>query len=421
MGGSYQNYFRQGRHFLTYMFTDIRKIIFSITRSSYVNSGHITDFFKEYADVYAVLSFSSHNTNAKDKTKLLIYEDSKLRNEVDFPTLPKNPPVYLVPFYQLYFCFNVVWAMFLLKFRYKFTPDICVTSFCLWSLTARFMQFFGFCKKSIFWSWDYFPKVRESSYYWLLVFFEPFEKLAIQLADFSWYASQTNFDKRVEIGQVGEPSDLKHSVVHWGTGGNLTSPVTANYLDSGVLRLVYFGSINKEKGLDIVMEALPKLVDLTNGNLEVLIIGGDTSYKTELKNKAHVQNLDKYIVFKDFMSTEEFDVLAKTCDLGLALFVPEIGGEPNFTYYADPSKPRDYLANGLPVIITAVPFIHKDITEYNAGFTLKKYDKECLVEAIEMYLNDPEKYREGAFNLAQVDRYDKYYKEHFDMVFDTLS
>ncbi|MBN1162307.1 glycosyltransferase [Patescibacteria group bacterium] len=254
----------------------------------------------------------------------------------------------------------------------------------------------------------------------LLHIIEPFDKLALNICDYAWYASQSNFDKRVEIGQVKNPDDPKHKVVHWGTGGSLIGPVSSNYLDTGILRLVYFGSINPEKGLDILFESLPRLIKLVNGKLEILIIGGDTEYKKELQKEIKKQGNDKYVKFYGFMSTDEFDKIAETCDLGLALFVPEIGGQPNFSYYADPSKPRDYLANGLPVLITAVPFIHKDIQEYNAGIVLDKYSAESLVLAVSAYVKNPSMYKKGAYKLAQVDRYDVYYGSKFGLVYKDL-
>lgn len=388
--------------------------VFNITRATYINSGHISDYFKECFDTYAVLSINSHNTKGNDKTKLMIYKGDELQHEHKFITLPLNPPAYLAPIYQLLNLFNIKLSYLLLRFKYKIVPDVTVSSFALWALKAHIMQKLGFTKTTVFWLWDYFPKIKGDPYYLLLTIFEPFDKLAINICDNVWYASQSNFDKRVEIGQVKNPEDSKHKVVHWGMGGNLPQePAPTNFAKTGVLRLVYFGSIDYEKGLDLVFDNLHEINKITDGKFELVIIGGNTPYKKKLWQKIP-KELGAKVVDYDFMSLEEFEKYAEKADLGLAVYVPEISGQPNFTYYADPAKPRDYLTYGLPMLITKVPFIYKDVEKYSAGLVLENYDADSLAGAINTYMENPEKYKKGAFELTKTDRYDVYYGGFFN-------
>jgi len=71
------------------------------------------------------------------------------------------------------------------------------------------------------------------------------------------------------------------------------------------------------------------------------------------------------------------------------------------------------LANGLPILITKVPFIYKDIEKYDAGVVLQEFTVDDLVKAVEKYIQNPAKYKEGAYTLSQVDRYDVYYEQQF--------
>lgn len=392
------------------------KSIFSITRATYFNSGYISTFLIDYADFFAVLSISSHHTGKGSRTKLIVFSSGELVKEMPFITLPLNPPIYLVPFYQIYYVIAIVYAFLLLRFKFKIKPNLCLSSSSVWALTAQIMRYLGFCEKTLYWMWDYFPLVKNSPYYYLLLFLSPLDKLAIRYCDFCWYASESNFEKRIELGQVKNSDDPKHKVVHWGTGGDIKTPVKANFSMTGILRLVYFGSIDYEKGLSLVFDNLVSINDLTNGKFELLIIGGSTPYWEELKDCIPARLNDR-IRYRDFMTIEEFSKYAFKSDLGLALYVPEVDGEPNFTYYADPAKPRDYLAYGLPMVITKVPFIHKDIEKYEAGLVLDDFSKESLLSSLEKYMKDSNKYKEGAFKLSQVDRFDVYYKRRFDKLF----
>lgn len=387
--------------------------IFYTTYGAYKNCGSFFDYLKEYFPDFIFLDLKSHHTNITKKTTLFIYHKQKLTYERELFTPLPDPPVFLIPVYHFIYMFNIVQALYITRTKFKIKPDYFITSFSMWALGGCIGRALGLCSKVILWSWDYYPLYKDNPYYFIQLLLQPFESLAIKLSDYSWYASKSNFDIRVKVKQIVNPKDPKHRVVHWGTGGSLKKPNIANYTKTKKLKLIYFGAIHYEKGITLVTDSIHALIAATKGNLEFLIIGGDSPLKDKLKNQIQEGGHEKYVKFKDFINNSDFSKISKDYDLGIALFVPRVGGKINFSYYADPGKPRDYLASGLPMLITKVPAIYKDIKKYNAGIVLEAFNEDALVKAVKLYMSSPQKYMDGAFNLSQIDRYDKYYSKQF--------
>ncbi len=393
------------------------KSIFYTTYGDYKNCGQFFDYLLSEFEVVAFFDIKSHYSDPAKKSLLILYKLGVPVFEKPFATLPTTPPVFLVPLYHFYYFLNILFALLNLKVRHNTSFDVFITSFSLWSLAGLAGKFLGCCKKVILWSWDYYPIYKDNPYHVIQQLLQPLESLAINLSDHSWYASPSNMHIRTEIKQIKNPADIKHKVVHWGTGGNLDHPIEPNFLKTGILRLVYFGALHSEKGLALVVDSLQELLFVTGKKLEMLIIGRMSPFGLELKTKIAALGYKDYVKFIEFMPADRFAEIAKDCDLGLALFVPEVGGKINYSHYADPAKPRDYLACGLPILTTTVPFIHKDIEKFKAGFVLAEYDVQNLVMSIKQYMVNPSIYTSGAFALSREDRYDVYYSKQFDMVF----
>ena len=86
-----------------------------------------------------------------------------------------------------------------------------------------------------------------------------------------------------------------------------------------------------------------------------------------------------------------------------AVYMSEEDNLSNFTYYADPTKIKDYLANGLPVILTNVPHNAHELEKRKCGIVVE-YRKEEVSSAVVSLLKDKEKlkiYRQNAFSYAK--------------------
>lgn len=85
--------------------------------------------------------------------------------------------------------------------------------------------------------------------------------------------------------------------------------------------------------------------------------------------------------------------------VGLA---PYSTNSKSITWYADPTKVKEYLACGLPVIITRVPAFADEIEKNKAGIVIDYNEKELAEAMIKMLSKDAmyKKYKENALKLA---------------------
>ena len=76
-------------------------------------------------------------------------------------------------------------------------------------------------------------------------------------------------------------------------------------------------------------------------------------------------------------------------DISLALYRPT---DNNLSRWADPSRVKDYLACGLPVVITDVPEIAKDVDALSAG-VVAAYSVDGVAAAIAAMVEAPDRWR----------------------------
>ncbi|MDD5731129.1 MAG: glycosyl transferase, partial [Candidatus Omnitrophica bacterium] len=94
---------------------------------------------------------------------------------------------------------------------------------------------------------------------------------------------------------------------------------------------------------------------------------------------------------------KEVETLLSACAIGLALYEPD---PQSLTWYTDPSKPKQYMPFGLPVIITDVPWIAQEVKAKGLGL-VSEYKKESFVKAAVKLLTDDKFYRECRENAIE--------------------
>ena len=163
-------------------------------------------------------------------------------------------------------------------------------------------------------------------------------------------------------------------------------------------RLVYLGGLTKSKGVQLVLEAL---TDIRKDFPEIkFVVVGTGPFESSLRELAQSKGLNSSVEFLGYVADRSrvLSVLAE-CDIGLAPYVPD----PNeASYYGDPGKVKDYLACGLPVIMTRVPSFSREVENAGAGILIN-YDRHELVTAVSKLLKDkdfPKMCRMNALRLA---------------------
>lgn len=148
--------------------------------------------------------------------------------------------------------------------------------------------------------------------------------------------------------------------------------------------VVFMGHILKKQGLDIVIDAFPKILKkIPQANL--LIIGtGD--YENTLKKKVKKLKLEKSVNFVGYIeSHEEVEKMLSESILAVATYKPD---PDSFTYFADPGKIKNYLSAGLPVILTRVPPIATDIERKKCA-VIVEYNSDDFSKKTTRILSDP--------------------------------
>jgi glycosyltransferase involved in cell wall biosynthesis len=166
--------------------------------------------------------------------------------------------------------------------------------------------------------------------------------------------------------------------------------------------LVYFGSLRGEHGPGLALEALPRILR-EEPDARVVFAGGG-ELEERLKTRAAELGVAERVRFAGFIaSDEEAYRLLSGCGLALATYPPDDHngpqtcakhkpGYPTYKRYCDPGKVKIYLACGLPVLMTDVPAVARELAEKGAG-VIVGYSPDALAETVLRIFRDPEGYR----------------------------
>lgn len=161
--------------------------------------------------------------------------------------------------------------------------------------------------------------------------------------------------------------------------------------------LVYIGNLTPEKGLDKVLE---QLVDVPQSKLTIY---GDGGVRSQLEDLVKQLNITERVHFAGRVDNKTILEKLSGYTAGLALYQPH----ETYVYYSDPLKVKEYLAAGLPVIMTDLPEIAESVKTAQAGVVIQKINQ--LAEAVRQVQAHRHTMSQAARQLAK--RYD------WDMLF----
>lgn len=156
--------------------------------------------------------------------------------------------------------------------------------------------------------------------------------------------------------------------------------------------LVLLGAFEKSKGIDSLLTAWP-LIHQKFPDTKLVFIG-----KTPSSIKTNYEKL-----IAELPNTENLGILGHEKVLknlgkyGIGL-APYPASNSTISKYADPSRIKDYLACGLPVITTPIPPIHKIIEQKQYGVVVKSTEPEQMLMGIEQVLTHYSKFRQNVSN-----------------------
>lgn len=151
---------------------------------------------------------------------------------------------------------------------------------------------------------------------------------------------------------------------------------------TGKKAILFYGALDKRKGIDILLESFKKISD----NSVSLIIAGRGPEKEKLVRKANNLGLDGKVVFLDWLKNDELPGLICAADIFVYPSVPAGGWEEQFGYAMAEAS-----ACGLPVVSTKTGSISEVVIDGESGILVEAGNVEQLAKAMLELLNNNEK------------------------------
>ena len=159
--------------------------------------------------------------------------------------------------------------------------------------------------------------------------------------------------------------------------------------------IVFLGHLSKKNGVDILIPAMRLVLDEVKDSKLVII--GVVEEEKNLKVTVDALGLKEHVIFLGFLPYEKALSTMRKYAVGLAPYADILDSN---MWTADPSKPKDYMSCGLPVITTRVGETYEDIKMYNCGIIVK-FDVREFAEAMIKLLSDDEFYYQCRENVIK--------------------
>lgn len=150
-------------------------------------------------------------------------------------------------------------------------------------------------------------------------------------------------------------------------------------LTNGIL---YVGSVSKDRGIDITIEAL-RLLHQKNIDFVFYCIGPiDSKLKAEIMENIKNYNMEEKVFFLGHIPINEAYEYSKRCKVGLSILKPI---ENYLNSYS--TKIFEYMSIGLPVIVSNFK-LYDFVEKHDCGICVDPKNPEAIANAINVMLSD---------------------------------
>jgi glycosyltransferase involved in cell wall biosynthesis len=287
---------------------------------------------------------------------------------------------------------DFMFAMFsILRTGKRWDVSIGISGFD--SLPGIILKKFRKVDKAVFWAGDFVPHSRFGAGWKNTVYFQE-NRFVLKRCDYAWNISP-RIEKLREV-MYGIKSKRLQRVVPIGIWTNRRIKLPVEKIHKH--RLLFVGHLLEKQGVQLVLKAIPE-IKKTLVDFEFLIIGKG-NYEPTLKRIAKELKIEDSVIFAGFKNDEEMEQLSAGCACAVA---PYDAKTDTWTRYADPGKIKNYLASGLPIILTDVPYNAQEIQRRRCGIVIT-YDVDELAKAVVTLLSNESKlseYRSNAFEYSK--------------------
>jgi len=271
-----------------------------------------------------------------------------------------------------------------------------VNAFTAWS--GNILRRLGLVKKTIFWVWDYYPPVDKSKIVMFMRWmYWQFDKLASH-SDTLVFLNHRLKDLRKKIHIL--PQTERYPIVGIGTK-------TERSQKKPGYSLLFIGVLKQSQGLELILSNTQKLYTAFPAiTLHIIGSGPDEEYFRKLAKKSEIPIFFHGLL--DVFSDEAKRIVRKTA-IGIAPYKPDRG---NVSYFGDPSKIKNYIGYGLPVITTNVFEFAEEIKKTNSGIIIP-YDIISFIRALKIINAQYDEYAANSHKLSKKYHYTHYYDALF--------
>ena len=377
------------------------KSIIYVNFPPYDNAGKILDFLKTKYRYIFHFSFNFHRLEgtSNSSTFTIIKNNRIIHRTSLFQILPPPQLIYFfIPIRSLIFLIQIIWYGNRLKKVYgKIDDYFTVNAYTAWCGLA--LKKLGFVQRTIFWVWDYYPPIDQSNVVmfmrWL---YWHFDKLATK-SDKVIFLNSKLLSLRKSINSITDKK--KYPVVGIGTTVHKIKHARSK------ISLLFIGVLKRSQGLDLLIDN-SKNIKNYYPDIEVHIIGSGPDEKY-FKSKAQRSAIPlRFHGLMDVYSKKAQNIITIT-NIGIAMYKPEPG---NVSYFGDPSKIKNYLSFGLPVITTDVFEFAKEIRENKAGLVIP-YEINPFIRSLKKIFSQYKEFSTRSIKLAEKHNYKVMYETIF--------
>jgi glycosyltransferase involved in cell wall biosynthesis len=283
-------------------------------------------------------------------------------------------------------------SIILLSISFRTIFDIYIGVSYTPALAGVFLKRVGLAKSLVYYSFDYAPTPPRADFYTTVTtrMFQILDSVCANSSDVVWNLSNAMIRIRQASG-LKKAQNLQIVVPY------PISPRPARDKNINRNSAVFMGNLRPGQGVELVIDALPMILDHVPDFRFVII--GTGPHEGELKETARRRKLEEHIAFLGFIrDQEEAERILSSCSIGLAPYLPD---PYSVVSYAYPGKVRTYLECGIPVVMTKVSDIAKQIDMNGAGFAVE-YDARQLANAIVKLLTDDKLFRRFKTNVRRM-------------------
>lgn len=286
------------------------------------------------------------------------------------------------------FIYTLIWTLITRK-RFNFYFGINnLNAFC-----GLVLKKLGRIEKVIYYTIDLYPqRFSNKLINWV---YHKLDKYCVRFCDETWNVSPFLARYRERKGMKGVQYSRQFTAPI-GIWFNEMERVPVSKVKG--TKIMYVGHLKALYGVDLAIRALPEIRKKIP-NIKFEIIGGGEQQK-ELQELAHKLGVTSCVKFYGWKEKKEAEKLLADAALGLAPFDTHVDEKIK---NADPAKIKDYMALGLPVVMTDASLNAETISKLKCGIVID-YTPESLAKAVIKLLSNKNtwrQYRENALKYIQ--------------------